>query len=95
LLAGTTLGLTPWANWVTSTGSLTFTTTVWVVNRVHGYTTNGRANALPAHAASLTPVDVRLLSVANFTDGCAATCVYVTDFTRWQTKLRKGAILGD
>jgi hypothetical protein len=80
---------------VTSTGSLTFTTTVWVVNRVHSDTTNGRANALPAHAASLTPVDVGLLCVANFTDGCAATCVDVTDFTRWQTKLRKGAILGD
>jgi cytosine/uracil/thiamine/allantoin permease len=80
---------------VTSTGSLTFTTTVWVINRVHGYTTNGRANALPAHAASLTPVDVRLLSVTDFTDGGAATSVNVTDFTRWQTKLREGAILGD
>jgi hypothetical protein len=94
-LAGAALCLTPRCYWVTTSRGLTFTTTVWVINRVHGYTTNGRANALPAHAASLTPVDVGLLCVANFTDGCTATCVYVTDFTRWQTKLREGAILGD
>jgi hypothetical protein len=80
---------------VTSTGSLTFTTTVWVVDWVHGYTTNGWANALPTHAAGLAPVDVRLLSVTDFTDGGAAASVDVTDFTRWQTKLREGAILGN
>jgi hypothetical protein len=73
--------LTPRGNWVTTTGGLTLTTTVWVVNRVHNNTTNGWANALPAHAASLTPVDVGLLCVSNFTDGCAAVCIYVADFT--------------
>ena len=41
-----------------TTGGLTLTTTVWVVHRVHGDTTNGWANTLPAHAAGLTPVDV-------------------------------------
>jgi hypothetical protein len=80
---------------VTTTGGLTLTTTVRVVNWVHGYTTNGWAYALPAHTAGLTPVDVRLLSVANFTNGGAATDVYVTDFTRWQTKLCVWSILSN
>src|SRR5690606_15462452 len=59
-LAGTTLGLTPGADRVTSTGSLTLTATVRVVDRVHGDTTDGRADTLPAHTAGLAPVDVRL-----------------------------------
>jgi hypothetical protein len=66
---------------VATTRGLTFTTTVWVVNRVHSYTTNGWADALPTHAASFTPVDVRLLGIADFADACAATSVYVSDFT--------------
>jgi hypothetical protein len=82
-LTGTTLSLTPWGNWVTATRGTTFTTTVWVINRVHSNTTNGWADTLPTHTAGLTPVDVRLLSVTYFTNGGAATSVYVTDFTRW------------
>jgi hypothetical protein len=57
-LAGAAFSLTPRGYWVTTTRGLTFTTTVWVINRVHGNTTNGWANALPAHTAGLTPVDV-------------------------------------
>jgi hypothetical protein len=66
---------------VTATRGTTFTTTVWVVYWVHGYTTYGWANALPTHAAGLTPVDVRLLGVTNFTDACAAASINVADFT--------------
>jgi hypothetical protein len=51
-----------------------------VVNRVHRYTANGWADALPAHTASFTPVDVGLLSVANFTNSGAAPGVNVADF---------------
>src|SRR4051812_21301887 len=93
--AGTALGLAVRVNRVTSTGSLTFTTTVRVVNRVHGYTTDGRANALPAHTAGLAPVDVRLLGVADFADGCAAAHVNVADFTGGQTQLGEAAFLGN
>ena len=39
-----------------------------VIDRVHGYATDGRALALPAHASGLAPVDVRLLGVADLAD---------------------------
>jgi hypothetical protein len=65
---------------VTATRGTTFTTTVWVVYRVHGYTAHAWANALPTHAAGLTPVDVRLLGVTYFTDAGTAASINVADF---------------
>src|SRR5688500_5048181 len=53
---------------VAATGGLALTTTVRVVHRVHGHTADGRALALPPHAAGLAPVDVRLLGVAHLAD---------------------------
>jgi hypothetical protein len=80
---------------VASTGSLAFTTTVGVVDRVHGHTADGRADALPAVTAGLAPVDVRLLGVADLADRCAAAHVDVADFTGGQTQLGETAFLGD
>src|SRR5882757_403033 len=77
--AGTTLGLAVRVDRVTSTGRLALTTTVRVVDRVHRDTTDGRALALPAHAAGLAPVDVALLGVADLANGCAAADVDVAD----------------
>src|ERR1700709_2738011 len=68
-LAGAALGLAPRGHRVASTGGLALTTAVWVVDRVHDDTADGRATALPAHAAGLAPVDVRLLGVADPADG--------------------------
>src|SRR5690606_19974236 len=51
LTPGTTLGLTRRVHRVTAPGGLPFTTTVRVVDRVHGHTPNARALALPAHPA--------------------------------------------
>src|SRR5690606_29168212 len=89
-VAGAAFFLTPRADRVTSTRGLALTTTVRVVDRVHGDTADGRADALPAATAGLTPVDVRLLGVADLADGCAAACVDVADFTRRQAELRVG-----
>src|SRR5918993_5359553 len=50
--------LAPRSHGVTSTGRLALTTTVRVVDRVHCDTAHGRADALPAVAACLAPVDV-------------------------------------
>src|SRR5688572_10093759 len=55
--------LAPRSHGVTSTGRLALTTTVRVVDRVHRDTADGRADVLPAVAAGLAPVDVRLLGV--------------------------------
>src|SRR5690606_12091539 len=94
-VTGAAFRLAPGRNRVTTTGGTTLTTTVRVVNRVHDDTTDGRANALPAHAAGLTPVDVRLLGVAGLADRCAAAQVDVADLARRQAELRVGAVLGD
>ena len=75
LVTGATLGLTPRAHWVTTAGGTALATTVRVVDRVHDHTANGRANALPAVTASLTPVDVDLLGITDLTDGGASANV--------------------
>src|SRR6185437_12294516 len=80
-LTGTAFRLTPRADRVTTTGGLTLTTTVRVVDRVHHDTTDGGALALPAHPAGLTPVDVGLLGVAYLADGGAAAHVDAANLT--------------
>src|SRR5450759_2003177 len=79
---------------VASTGGLTLTATMRVIDRVHGDSTPRWAFALPAHAAGLAPVDVALLGVAHLTDRCAAAQVDVADLTGRHTQLRVGTVLG-
>src|SRR5690606_25698078 len=57
---------------VAAAGGLALTTAVRVVHRVHDHTADGRALALPPHAAGLAPVDVGLLGVADLSDRGAA-----------------------
>ena len=94
-LAGAAFGLAPRADRVATTGGLALATTVRVVDRVHGDTADGRALALPAHAAGLAPVDVRLLGVADLADGGAAAHVDVADLAGGHAQLRVAALLGD
>src|SRR3954454_8960314 len=75
-LARAALGLAPGGDRVTDTGGLALATTVRVVDGVHHDTADGRATALPAHAAGLAPADVRLLGVADLADGGAAAHVH-------------------
>src|SRR5699024_3840887 len=56
-------------------------TTMRVVDGVHDHATDGRANALPPHAAGLTPVDVGLLGVADLAHRGAAPHVDPADLT--------------
>src|SRR5581483_4946830 len=88
-------GLTARVHRVATAGGLALTATVRVVDRVHGDTTDGRALALPPHAAGLTPVDVRLLGVADLADRGPAPHVDVADFTRGHPQLGVRAVLGD
>src|SRR6185437_2404167 len=89
------LGLALRVHRVAATGRLALTTTVRVVDRVHRDTADGRALALPAHAAGLAPVDVGLLGVADLADGGAAARVDVADLAGGHTQLGVGAVLGD
>src|SRR6201999_3412119 len=94
LAAGTALRLAGRVDRVPTTGGLALTTTVRVVDRVHGHTADGRALALPPHAARLAPVDVGLLGVAHLADGGAAAHVDVADLAGRHAQLRVGAVLG-
>src|SRR5574343_865274 len=67
--------------------STAFTTTVRVVDRVHGGTTDGRADALPADGAGLAVLTQAVLFVAHFTDGGAAVDVDPADLTGTQADL--------
>src|SRR5688500_17822721 len=94
-LAGAALGLARGVDRVATTGGLALTTTVRVVDRVHGDTADGRALALPAHAAGLAPVDVRLLGVADLADRRAAAQVDVADLAGRHAQLGVRPVLGD
>src|SRR5882757_606798 len=93
--AGAALGLAVRVHRVTSTGRLALATTVRVVDRVHGHAADGRALALPPHAAGLAPVDVGLLGVAHLADRRAAAHVDVADLTGGHPQLGERAFLGD
>src|SRR4029079_6533775 len=80
---------------VATTGGLALATTVRVVDGVHHDTADGRALALPAHAAGLSPVDVGLLGVADLADGGAAADVDVAHLAGRHPQLGAGALLGD
>src|SRR6476469_7625487 len=92
---GASLGLAVRVHRVATAGRLALTTTVRVVDRVHGNTAHARALALPAHAAGLAPVDVRLLGVADLADGRAAAHVDIADLAGRHAQLREGAVLRD
>src|SRR6476646_10868288 len=92
---GAAFGLAVRVHRVATTGRLALTTAVRVVDRVHGDTAHARALALPAHAAGLAPVDVRLLGVADLADRGAAAHVDVADLAGRHAQLRVRAVLGD
>ncbi len=71
---------------MTTTRGTTFTTTVWVVNRVHGNTTNGWANATPAFGTSFTQRTQAVLGVRDFAQGRTAFSQHFTHFTGTQTQ---------
>src|ERR1044071_6972017 len=95
LVAGPALRLAGRVHRVATTGGLALTTTVRVVDRVHGDTADGRALALPAHAAGLAPVDVGLLGVADLADRRAAADVEVADLAGRHAQRGARALLGD
>ncbi len=65
---------------------LAFATTMRMVDRVHYSTANAGADALPAVTASLADLDVAVLGVADFANGCAAGYENATHFGRRHTQ---------
>ena len=85
LVAGLlTLRVAPWARKVlaTTTGlRLTFTTTVRVIDWVHGHTTDGWANTLPASAAGLARGLVHVITISDLSDRAEAAIIEAADLT--------------
>jgi hypothetical protein len=59
---------------MTATRSLAFTTTEWVINRVHSDAAGLRADALPAVTTCLTNREELKLCVTNLADGGSRIC---------------------
>src|SRR3954451_489541 len=95
LATRTTLGLAPGADRVATTRGLALAATVRVVDGVHDHTADGRALALPAHAAGLAPVDVGLLGVADLADRGAAADIDEAHLTGGHPQRGARALLGD
>src|SRR3989339_2209617 len=57
-----------------------FSSSVWMVYRVHRSTTDSRTNSLPATASSFTIIFQMMFFVGNGADRCPATLINFPDF---------------
>ncbi|PRD30554.1 UNVERIFIED_CONTAM: hypothetical protein NCL1_26162 [Trichonephila clavipes] len=83
--------LTPWT-YRLNTFTTSFTTTVRMVDRVHGHATNGRTHTAPAAGASLAQGAQVVLAVRDFAEDGAALDMDLAHFAGAQTHDGVGAI---
>ena len=76
-----------WTDRVATTLGPTFTTTVWVIDRVHRGTTNVRATSKPASPSGLAQPDLHVFGVADLPNGRTANAGDSSNFTAWQQQL--------
>ena len=72
---------------MTTTGAFTLTTTMRMINRVHGNTTGLRTFTEPAITACLTNLDILVISITNLADCCTTILVNEANLTRRKTQL--------
>src|SRR5690606_2195652 len=82
---------TPRADGLTALASAAFTTTMGVIDRVHGHAADGRAYTAPTHRTGFADLTQAVLFVADFTNGGAAIDMHATHFTRAQANLSVSA----
>jgi hypothetical protein len=80
---------------MTTTGSLTFTTAVRVIDRVHCDTANFRSQTLPTRTARFTKRYVFVLDVPNLAHSRFAYEGNASNLARWHTQLRVIPFLGN
>ncbi len=56
--------LAPWSLWLATDWRLAFSTTMWVIDRIHTDTTVGRFDTEPSRASSSTQSDILRIGVA-------------------------------
>src|SRR5690606_1280504 len=77
----------PWADRFPTFASASFTTTMRVIDRVHGNATDRRTYTTPAHGTGLADLTQAVFFVADFANGGAAVDVDAADFTGAQAHL--------
>src|SRR5690606_12263483 len=80
---------------MTTTGSTTFTTTMRVIDRVHGGATDGRTNTLPALGAGLAQRAQAVLVVRDFAQGRTALGQDLAQLTGTQANGDVGTFTSD
>jgi hypothetical protein len=68
---------------MSTTGTFTFTTAHWVINRIHCNTSNMWSNALPAVTSRFSEFLTFVLTITNLTDTGTTGVVELTDLTGW------------
>ena len=77
----------------TTDSSLTFTTTMRVIVRVHYGTSYCRSDTHVSFSTCFTDLDVLVVEVADFTDRCSASDVDFSNFSGRQSYLSESAFL--
>lgn len=75
-----------------TTRGTTLATTHRVINRIHSNAAVVGTLSLPTHAASLAPLNVTMVKVANLANRRTAAHVNSANFTGWETNLRPVAL---
>src|SRR5579859_1275251 len=78
--------LAPWCLRLPSNRGTTLTTTMWVIHRVHGRATHGRATSHMTGFTCLTDRAVLMIDIADLADGCHTENMYVALLTRGQAQ---------
>ena len=68
---------------MTTTGSPAFTTTKWVVNRVHDNTTNRWTNTEPTGTTSRAGCFIHVVNIRDLANNSEAIVWNVANFTTW------------
>src|SRR5262245_585652 len=87
--------LTPRSDRMTATGGAAFTTTVRMVDRVHGDTAIVRAATAPTATAGLAIVHVAVVRVRHSADRCKARAVHDALFARIEAQDRHALVAPD
>ena len=80
---------------MTASGGTAFTTTMWMIDRVHDYATHRWPDTTPATRTGLAKFAQAVLIIANFADDCATFHADLAHLTRPQPQSGVATITGN
>src|ERR1044071_9391475 len=87
--------LPPGSHRIATAAGLSFTTTMWVIDRIHCHTAHGRPMTEPTRAARLTKRDILMLNIANLSHRSHAFSLDLADLAAGQAQLRPFTLFRD